>query len=79
MGIIRDNTIGDLIVDEDTELHDHLHGSVTVKRQKALQLFASVSGDLGLEPESAVFVFGKVGGDIINGRTALQLGVGHHR
>ena len=53
---IRHKIVGDTTIDEDTELHGMIAGTVTVAEDTILQLHGKVDGSLILLPRSVAFV-----------------------
>lgn len=70
---IRHKIVGGMTIDEDTELHGMIVGTVTVAEDAILQLHGMVAGRLILLPRSAVIVRGTVDGDVVNGGGYLEI------
>ena len=70
---IRHKIVGDTTIDEDTELHGMIAGTVTVAEDTILQLHGKVVGSLILLPRSAAFVHGAVDGAVVNRGGYLEI------
>jgi len=70
---IRHKIVGDTTIDEDTELHGMIAGTVTVAEDTILQLHGKVAGSLILLPRSAAFVHGTVDGNVVNRGGYLEI------
>ena len=70
---INENIEGDTWLEQDVELHGIILGSVIVRAGKLFRVCGSVSGNIKLEARARVFLYGYVGGDIVNSGGILEV------
>jgi len=70
---IRENIEGDTWLEQDVELHGIILGSVIVPAGRLFHVCGAVSGSVHLEARARVFLYGYVGGDVVNNGGCLEL------
>jgi hypothetical protein len=70
---INENIEGDTWLEQDVELHGIILGSVIVRAGKLFRVCGAVSGSVKLEARARVFLYGYVGGDIVNSVGCLEV------
>jgi hypothetical protein len=73
MNIINDKVVGEIILNENTELHGMIVGNTTVTEGILLKLHGMIIGDLILEKDSTVYLHGMTKGDVINRGEILKV------
>jgi len=73
MKTIIENIEGDTWVEQDTELHGYILGSAIVRSGKLLRVCGAISGNVKLESGARVFLYGYVGGDVVNNGGLLEV------
>lgn len=66
MKIIKNKIMGDVTLNQDTELHGMIDGSTIVEENISLKLHGTITGNLILHKNSTVLLHGTVNGDVIN-------------
>jgi len=66
MKIIENKIIGDVTLNQDTELYGMIVGSTIIEENILLKLHGTITGNLILHKKSTVLHHGTVNGDVIN-------------